>query len=302
MQAWNTLKTTLLLAALTGLLIVVGSALGGTSGMVIAFVLAAAMNMSAWWFSDKLALSMSGAKPVSESEQPELHRLVETLSARAGIPKPAVYLIESDAPNAFATGRSPKKGAVAVTTGLLRLLDRDEVAGVIAHELAHIRQRDTLIASIVATFAGVITMLANMAQWALMFGGFGGSDDEDNGGGVFGSLIMIILAPIAALVIQLAISRSREYAADAGGAQILGDPLPLADALEKLEITSRRVPMEVNPATSHLYIVNPLHGGLAGLFSTHPSTQERVARLRAMTATDFEADKRIETDGVFNGY
>jgi heat shock protein HtpX len=286
---WNTLKTTVLLAALTGLLIVVGSALGGTSGMLIAFVLAATMNLGAWWFSDKLALSMSGAQPVSESEHPELHRMVEMLSARADIPKPAVYLIDNEAPNAFATGRSPEKGAVAVTTGLLRLLDRDEVAGVIAHELAHIRHRDTLISSIVATIAGVITMLANMAQWALMLGGFGGSDDEDNGGGVFGSLIMIILAPIAALVIQLAISRSREYAADAGGAQILGDPLPLADALEKLEMTSRRVPMEVNPATSHLYIVNPLHGGLAGLFSTHPSTQERVARLRAMMATELAA-------------
>jgi heat shock protein HtpX len=286
MQAWNTLKTTVLLASLTGLLIVVGSALGGTGGMIIAFVLAAAMNLGAWWFSDKLALSMSGAKPVSEGEQPELHRMVETLSARSGIPKPAVYLIESDAPNAFATGRSPEKGAVAVTTGLMRLLDRDEVAGVIAHELAHIRHRDTLISSIVATMAGVITMLANMAQWALLFGS---SDDEDNGGSVFGSLIMIILAPIAALLLQLAISRSREYAADAGGAQILGDPQPLANALEKLEITSRRMPMEVNPATSHLYIVNPLHGGLAGLFSTHPATQERVARLRAMTSLELAA-------------
>lgn len=290
MQAWNTLKTTVLLASLTGLLIVVGSALGGTGGMIIAFMFAVVMNMGAWWFSDKLALSMSGAKAVSESEQPELHRMIETLSARAGIPKPAVYLIENDAPNAFATGRSPEKGAVAVTTGLLRLLDRDEVAGVIAHELAHIRHRDTLIASIVATIAGVITMLANMAQWALIFGGLGGSsDEEDNGGGVFGSLIMIILAPIAALLIQLAISRSREYAADAGGAQILGDPLPLATALEKLEISARRMPMEVNPATSHLYIVNPLHGGLAGLFSTHPSTQERVARLRAMTSVELAA-------------
>jgi heat shock protein HtpX len=290
MQAWNTLKTTVLLASLTGLLIVVGSALGGTSGMIIAFVFAVAMNMGAWWFSDKLALSMSGAKPVSESDQPELHRMVETLSARAGIPKPAVYVIESDAPNAFATGRSPAKGAVAVTTGLLRLLDRDEAAGVIAHELAHIRHRDTLISSIVATIAGVITMLANMAQWALLFGGPGGSsDDEDNGGSVFGSLIMIILAPIAALLIQLAISRSREYAADAGGAQILGDPQPLASALEKLEVNARRVPLEVNPATSHLYIVNPLHGGLAGLFSTHPSTQKRVARLRAMTSLELAA-------------
>jgi len=289
MQAWNTLKTTILLAALTGLLIVVGSALGGTNGMIIAFVLAMALNMGAWWFSDRLALSMSGAKPVSESEQPELHRMVETLSARADIPKPAVYVIESDAPNAFATGRSPEKGAVAVTTGLLRLLERDEVAGVIAHELAHIRHRDTLISSIVATIAGVITMLANMAQWALLFGGLGGSSDDEDNGGVFGSLIMIVLAPIAALLIQLAISRSREYAADAGGAQILGDAHPLADALEKLEITSRRVPMEVNPATSHLYIVNPLHGGLAGLFSTHPATQERVARLRALTATELAA-------------
>jgi heat shock protein HtpX len=293
MQAWNTLKTTILLATLTGLLIVVGSALGGTGGMLIAFALAAAMNLGAWWFSDRLALSMSGAQPVSASEQPELHRMVETLSARAGIPKPAVYLIENDAPNAFATGRSPEKGAVAVTTGLLRLLDRGEVAGVIAHELAHIRHRDTLIASIVATIAGVITMLANMAQWALLFGGFGGSDDEDNGSSVFGSLIMIVLAPIAALLIQLAISRSREYAADAGGAQILGDPHPLADALEKLETTARRTPLDVNPATSHLYIVNPLRGGLAGLFSTHPATQERVARLRTMMAAESTDRQRI---------
>jgi heat shock protein HtpX len=285
MQFWNTLKVTLLLAALTGLFIAIGSAVGGQMGMVIAFGLAVLMNMGAWWFSDKIALKMSGAYEVSPAEAPELHRLVEQLAERARLPKPAVYIIDSDAPNAFATGRSPSKGAVAVTRGIMRLLKQDELAGVIAHELAHIKHRDTLISSIAATVAGAITMLADMATWAMIFGGFGGSEDEEEGGlgELAGSLVFIIVAPLAAMLIQLAISRSREFSADAGGARILGDSLPLASALEKLEQGADRHPMEVNPATSPLYIINPLHGGgLLGLFRTHPATAERVARLRAM--------------------
>ena len=281
MQAMNTIKTPLLLGALTGLLVFAGSALGGQSGMVLAFGLAIAMNMGAWWFSDRIALRMSGAREVTADEAPGLHRMVETLAPAAGLPKPRVYLIETDAPNAFATGRSPARGAVAVTTGIMRTLSDDELAGVIAHELAHIKNRDTLISSIAATIAGAISMLANMAQWALIFGGLGGGDDED-GGGLAGGLVMIILAPIMAVIIQLAISRSREFTADAGGARILGDPRPLARALQKLESYAQRTPMPVNPATAPLYIVNPLRGGLAGLFSTHPSTAERVRRLEAM--------------------
>lgn len=285
MQFWNTLKTTALLALLTGLFVLIGSAIGGQTGMIIAFLLAIAMNMGAWWFSDKLALRMSGAQAVSPAQAPDLHRMVETLAARANLPKPRVYVIESAAPNAFATGRSPSKGAVAVTTGLMHMLDRDELAGVIAHELAHIKHRDTLISSIVATVAGAITMLAEMAQWALIFGGLGGSDEEEGGGlgELAGSLLMIILAPIAAIIIQMAISRAREFKADAGGARILGDPLPLARALQKIETYANRgAPMAVNPATSHQYIINPLRGGLGGLFRTHPHTAERIARLQAM--------------------
>lgn len=286
MQIWNTTKTTLLLAGLTGLLVLAGSALGGQGGMIIAFLLAIVMNMGAWWFSDKLALRMSGAREVSPAEAPELHAMIEALAHRANLPKPSVHIIDSDVPNAFATGRSPSKGAVAATTGIMRMLTRDELAGVMAHELAHIRNRDTLVASIAATIAGAITMLANMAQWALIFGGLGGSSDEEEGGGLgdlVGGLLMIVLAPIAALIIQMAISRAREFGADAAGAQILGDSLPLASALEKLELAANRMPpAEMNPATSHLYIVNPLRGGLAGLFSTHPNTEERIKRLRNM--------------------
>jgi len=290
MQIWNMLKTTMLLAGLTGLFVLVGSALGGQSGMILAFGLAVVMNLGAWWFSDTLALKMNGARAVSPEEAPHLHRMVETLSRQANLPKPAVYLIESDVPNAFATGRSPSKGAVAVTTGLMRLLDQDEVAGVIAHELAHIRNRDTLIASVVATVAGAITMIAEIAQWSLLFSGFDSSNEgeEDSGiAGLAGGLLMIILAPIAAFLIQMAISRSREFHADAVGAQILGDPLPLASALEKLEWAGKRQPLPVNLATSHLYIINPVLGGLASLFRTHPETEQRIMRLRAMTRQQF---------------
>lgn len=285
MQIWNTVKTTALLGLLTGLFVVIGGAVGGQVGMVIALVFAVVMNMGAWWFSDSLALRMSGAREVSPAEAPELHGMVEQLSARAGIPKPRVYLIDSETPNAFATGRSPARGAVAVTTGIARLLTRDELAGVVAHELAHIKHRDTLISSIAASVGGAVTMLADMAMWGMMFAGLSGSDDEEGGGigDMVGGLLMAILAPIAAVIIQMAISRSREYLADAGGAKILGDPLPLASALEKLEWAAGRVPMQASPSTAHLYIVNPLvGGGLMSLFRTHPVTAERIARLRAM--------------------
>ena len=284
-QVWNTVKTTLLLATLTGLFLVIGGAIGGQSGMLFALLLAVAMNMGAWWFSDTVALKMSGAREVTAAEMPDLHNLVSTLSQRANLPKPRVYLIESMSPNAFATGRSPSKGAVAVTTGIMGLLNRDELAGVIAHELAHIKNRDTLISSIAATFAGAVSMLADMVMWGMIFGGFGGSEEEEDGGmaGMAGGLLTMILAPISAMLIQMAISRSREYTADATGAQILGNPLPLATALEKLEAMVHQRPMAVRPATSHLYIVNPILGGLGALFRTHPETAKRVAKLRAMS-------------------
>jgi heat shock protein HtpX len=291
MKLWNTMKTTFLLATLTGLFVLVGSALGGRTGMLVAFGFAIALNLGAWWFSDRLALRMSRARPVSPSEAPELHSMVEALAERAGIPKPAVYLIDSEAPNAFATGRSPSRGVVAVTSGITRLLNRDELAGVIAHELAHIRNRDTLISSLVATVAGAITMLAELAQWSLIFAGLGGSSEDEEGGlgGWVGTLVMILVAPIAAFLIQMAISRSREYSADAGGAEILGDPLALASALEKLEWAANHKPMPVNPASSHLYIINPLRGGLSltRWFRTHPATAERITRLRAMARQQY---------------
>lgn len=279
-QLWNTMKTTLFLGLLTGFFMLVGGMIGGRTGMVFAFFLAAAMNIGMWWFSDKLALRMSGARPVTAEEEPELHRLLNVLALRAEIPKPALYIIDSDSPNAFATGRSPAKGAVAVTTGIRRLLSREELAGVIAHELAHIKNRDTLISSVAATLAGAISMIADMAFWGMLFGG----GDEEEEGGMAGGLATLFLAPIAALMIQMAISRSREYAADASGARILGTPLPLASALESLEAAVKRQPMQVNPATSHLYIVNPMvGGGMLSLFRTHPETEKRVAALRAMT-------------------
>ncbi|MBC8162928.1 MAG: zinc metalloprotease HtpX [Roseiflexaceae bacterium] len=298
MHIWNNLKTGVLLAAITGLFIVIGSAIGGTGGMLIAFGLAVALNMGAWWFSSSLALKMSRAQPVSEQEAPEFHHMVEQLAQRAALPKPGVYIIEADMPNAFATGRSPKHGAVAVTTGLMRMMTRDELAGVVAHELAHIKHRDTLIASVAATVAGAITMLADMAMWAMIFGGLGGSDEEEGGGlaEMVGGVLMIFLAPIAAMIIQMAISRAREYSADAAGAQILGDPLPLASALAKLESLRGHTPSHVSPAASHMYIINPLVGGLGGLFRTHPATEERIARLRALAYNQAFHNERIPAD------
>ena len=284
----NALRTTFLLAALTVLLVLVGKALGGTAGMVIALVFAGVMNVGSYWFSDKLVLSMSGAKAVSEQEQPELYETVRFLAQRAGMPMPKVYIMETDTPNAFATGRSPNHAAVAATTGLLRIMNRDELAGVLGHELSHVRHRDTLISAIAATMAGAIAMIANMAQWAMLFGGFGGGDDDEGAGGFIGALAMMILAPLAASLIQLAVSRSREYGADTGGAELTGHPLWLASALRKLESANRSQPVETaveHPSTAHLFIVNPLAGHkLARLFSTHPPTEDRIRRLEDMAA------------------
>ncbi len=282
----NALRTTFLLAALTVLLVLVGKLLGGTAGMVIALVLAAVMNLGSYWFSDKMVLSMHGAREVDANSAPELYETVAFLARRAGMTMPRVYIMESDTPNAFATGRSPEHAAVAATTGLLRIMNRDELAGVLGHELSHVRHRDTLISAIAATMAGAIAMIANMAQWAMLFGGFRGSDDEEGAGGIIGGLAMMILAPLAASLIQLAVSRSREYGADRGGAELTGNPLWLASALRKLESANRMEPMQSavnNPSTAHLFIVNPLSGHrLAQLFSTHPPTEERIRRLEAM--------------------
>lgn len=277
---FNTIKTTILLAALTGLLVVMGGVLGGSSGMLFGFVLAIVMNFSSYWFSDKIALKMAHAREVSHQEAPELHDMVADLAQKAGLPKPRVAVVNSDAPNAFATGRNAQNGLVAVTTGILRILDRRELAAVLSHELGHIRNRDILVSAIAATFAGAITMLAHIGQFAMIFGG---RSSDDHRGGLFGALLMIILAPIAAMIIQFAISRSREFGADRTGAEVGGDPEALASALEKLEAYSKRIPLPVNPAVSHLFIVKPLTGvSMQNLFSSHPPTQERVARLRQM--------------------
>ncbi len=271
-------KIFLLMAGLSGLFMVAGQFLGGQSGMFLALVIALGMNFFAYWFSDKMALKMSRARPLSRDEAPALHSMVEDLATRAGLPRPRLYLMPGDTPNAFATGRNPEHAAVAVTQGLLRLLDREQLEGVLAHELAHIKNRDILISSIAAVMAGAISYLASMAQWAMIFGGSRGEDEE--GGGLIGSLAMMILAPIAAALIQMAISRSREYHADAVGAEICGRPQGLAGALRKLEEYNRKLPMQVNPATAQMYIVNPLSGRtISRLFSTHPPIRERIRRL-----------------------
>jgi len=279
----NTLKTTFLMALLTVLLVTLGGALGGKSGMAMAFIMAAGMNFFSYWFSDKMVLSMYGAQEISESDDPRFYGIVRRLAQRANLPMPKVYLINSDTPNAFATGRNPEHAAVAATSGILRILSEEELAGVMAHELAHVKNRDILIQTIAATFAGAITYMAHMAQWAAMFGG---RSDDDEGGGIFGTILMAILAPIAAMLVQMAISRSREFGADAGGASISGNPLSLANALQKLEMGNQQIPMHANAATAHMFIVNPLTGGgLMSLFSTHPPMAERVARLQEMSRT-----------------
>ncbi len=277
----NMFKTAILLAALTALLVLIGGALGGEQGMIVAFVFALVMNFASYWFSDKLVLAMYGARPIEEAEAPGLYRIVRTLATRADIPMPRVYLVPSETPNAFATGRNPQHAAVAVTEGIMRILDEQELEGVLAHELSHVKNRDVLIATLAATLAGAITYLAHMAQWAAIFGAR--RDDEEEGGSVVGTILMAILAPIAAMLIQLAVSRAREYQADASGARLAGQPRELAKALEKLNTAAQVTPMEATPATAHLFIVNPLTGSSwLTLFSTHPPIEERIARLRAM--------------------
>jgi len=271
---------------LTALFILVGTAIGGKSGAIYAFIFAALMNFVAYWFSDKIVLRMYGAKEVSQAEAPELYQMVAELTNKASLPMPKVYTMENDTPNAFATGRNPEHAAVAVTTGILRILSKEELMGVIGHELSHIRHRDILISTIAATIAGAISMLASMTRWGAIFGG-GRSDENEGGGG--GNILFVLLftmvASIAAMLIQMAISRSREYLADEGGAH-LSHPLSLARALGKLEIAAQRIPMEANPSTAHMFIVNPLRGGgVLSLFSTHPPIEERIARLEEMART-----------------
>jgi len=277
----NTVKTALLLGALTGLLMFVGGLIGGRGGVYIAFIFAVILNFGSYWFSDKIVLKMYKAQEVSESVAPDLYSIVRNLALEASLPMPRVYIIPEETANAFATGRNAEHAVVAVTAGIMRILNREELEGVIAHELSHIKNRDMLISSMAATIAGAISMLATMAQWAAIFGG-GRSDDDDHGG-IIGLIAMAIFAPLAAAVIQMAISRSREYLADAGGARITKNPYGLAAALEKLTKASQIIPMNANPSTAHLFIVNPLTGkSLMNLFSTHPPLEERIARLRSM--------------------
>jgi len=283
----NMLKTTLLLATLTGLLVIVGQMVGGTSGMIIAFIFAVIMNFGTYWYSDKIVLKMYRAQEVTAADYPDLYGIVQKLVLRANLPMPKVYIVHTSMPNAFATGRDPQHAAVAATTGILDLLNAEELEGVLAHELAHVRNRDTLISAIAATIAGVITMLATWAQWAAIFGGIGGRDSEGSGN-IIGFIALAIVAPIAATIIQLAISRSREFAADAEGARISQKPWALANALEKLEYGSthyreRKGDVQASQSTAHMFIVNPLKGSaLMNLFRTHPVTEERIKRLRAM--------------------
>jgi heat shock protein HtpX len=275
----NNLKTVLLLGLLTGIILYIGS-FWGEQGLAIALVMSVAMNFASYFFSDKIALSMYRAQPVTREQSPELYRILDYLCARQGIPMPKIYIIPEDSPNAFATGRNPQHASVAVTQGAMRLLNEDELTGVLAHEISHVKNRDILISSVAATLAGVIMWIATMARFAAFFGG--GRDRDDEGGGALGFLITIIVAPLAAMLIQLWISRTREYQADAGGAEAAGTPNGLASALRKLENYSKRIPMEASPSTAHMFIMHPFSGrSLMNLFSTHPPTQKRIERLLA---------------------
>ena len=277
----NTMKTMFLMVTLTLILVFIGGLLGGKSGLTIALLMAFGLNFITYWFSDRIVLKMYRARPIGETEAPELYSMVNRLAQQAGLPFPKVYIIDEDQPNAFATGRNPQHGAVAVTTGLLRILSREELEGVIGHELAHIKHRDILVSTMVATIAGAITYLAQMAQWSMIFGGR--RDEGEEGGGLFATIAMMIVGPIAALLVQMAISRSREYEADAGGARIAGDPRYLSNALRKMERAAEQIPMNASPATAQMFIVNPLSGGgLLKLFSTHPPMEQRIAKLEAM--------------------
>jgi heat shock protein HtpX len=285
----NTLKSLILLVVLSAILMWIGGAIGGKQGLVIAFGFAMVMNFASYWWSDKIVLSLYGAKEVKYEDAPELYGDIQDLASRAGLPMPRVYITPQEQPNAFATGRNPEHAAVAVTQGILRLLSRDELRGVLAHELSHVKHRDILIGSIAATIATAITYLAYMAQFAAIFGGGGGGGDRDRGGNPLGLLVMAIVAPIAATNIRLAISRTREYAADEGGAEISGNPISLANALRKLGMASDRIPLQVSEqvadSTSHMLIASPLSGGgLSSLFSTHPPMEERIRRLEEMAA------------------
>ena len=275
----NGLKTALLLGLLSGLLLGIGQYFGGSNGLLLGFIFAVVMNFGSYWFSDKIVLRMYRAQEVGQGHR--LHAIVERLSRQAGLPMPKVYIIPDPSPNAFATGRNPSHAAVAATDGILQILSDAELDGVIAHELAHVKHRDILISSIAATIAAAIMFAANSAKWAMIFGGFGGRDsDRDRGNNPIALLAMIILAPLAALLIQMAISRSREFSADAGGAQITGNPYGLADALRKIEAVSKRIPLDANPATAHMFIMKPFSGAtLASLFSSHPPTEDRVRAL-----------------------
>ncbi len=278
------LKTTFLLGVMTGLLMLIGGLLGGRGGIELAFVFAAVLNFGSYWFSDKIVLKAYGAQPLDASNAPELYSIVNELAHSAGIPMPRLYMIDSDTPNAFATGRNPQHAAVAVTRGIMRICDREEVKGVLGHELSHVINRDILTSSIAATLAGAIMMLASWVRWGAIFGL--GRGDEDEGGGILGLIVIGVLAPIAATLIQLAISRTREYQADASGARLTHNPLYLANALRKLEASNERMPLDASPATAHLFIVNPLSAqGIARLFSTHPPIEERIRRLEHMAVS-----------------
>jgi len=277
----NSIKTVFLLGALTGLLMLIGGLIGGRGGVYVAFGFAVVLNFGSYWFSDKIVLRMYKAQEVAESSAPDLYNIVRNLAMKGGLPLPRVFIIPEEAPNAFATGRDENHAVVAVTEGIMRILSKEELEGVIAHELSHIKNKDMLISSIAATIAGAIVMLAHMAQWAAIFGG--GHSDDDEKGGIIGLIAMAVLAPIAATIIQMSISRSREYMADAGSAHITKNPYGLAGALEKLARASQVIPMDAKPATAHMFIVNPLSGkSLMNLFSTHPPLAERIARLRSM--------------------
>jgi len=281
----NTFKTTLLLTAMTLLVMLVGRALGGQNGMMIALVFAAILNFVSYFFSDKIALAMYRAKPIARQDLPRVYNIVERLSQKVGLPMPKVYVIPSDSPNAFATGRNPSHASVAVTQGILGLLNDEELEGVLAHELGHVRNRDILISSVTATLAGAITWVASMARWGMIFGGYGGDRDDRRGGGI-AALIMMIVAPLAATLIQLAVSRSREYGADETGAHWTGNPYALASALAKIDAYSRRMPLAASPSTAHLFIIAPFLGGMSfgSLFSTHPPTAKRIERLTGRPA------------------
>jgi len=291
----NRFRTTILLAVMTALILWIGQILGGQQGMIIALLIAAGMNFFSYWYSDKIVLKMYRAQEVNPARAPELYEIVQILCRNAGLPVPKLFIVPSETPNAFATGRNPEHAVVAVTEGLLKIMDRDEISGVLAHELAHVKNRDILIGSIAATMAGAIMVLASMARWTAIFGGGARSDDEGGGGGAIGLIAMSILAPLAAMIIQMAISRSREYLADSSGSRFAGSSEGLARALEKLGRFSKKLPMHANPSTAHMFTVNPLSGrSLMSLFSTHPPLEERIARLRGYPAQKGPASKSGE--------